>query len=203
MMKWISIAILLFVLSIGVAQAAPVTVDFGVLGGSLYSITTPDAYTLDGVTFHYDNFGVPTETAQVDEYGVFGSGLGSLYFDFASPASSLNIDFSIIGVYGALNNAMSVTFYNAGGSVGSLSGSAADFFAYYPGNDLLGGDAVGALAYGAATFDQAVITFSSDVPYFSIDTLSYEPATGVAPEPSALAVLAAGLLGMRITRRKR
>ena len=194
--------LLLFAVVAGVARAAPVTVDFSVLGADSYSITAPDSYTLDGVTFRYDNLGSIDDIAQIDAYGVFGSTYGSLILDFGSPVTAVSLDFTAIAVYGPVNNAISVAFSNAGSGVGGSSVSASDFELYDPGNPLLGGDAYGTLSYNGVTFNRALISFSADAPYFSVDSLTYTPA----PEPSALAVLAAGLLrlpGIRLARRKR
>ncbi len=206
MVKRFLVVVSLFTLAVGLAQAAPVTVDFSVIGADSHSITAPDNYTLDGVTFTYDNLGSIYDIAEIDALGPFGSTYGNLILDFDSQVSAINFDFSMIGVYGPVSSGVSVAFNNSGSNVGNLAADADDYWPYDAGNPLLGGDAYGTLSYSGAAFNQAVVSFSPDAYFFTVDSLGYLPIESASPEPSALAALAFGLLGipaLRLARRRR
>jgi hypothetical protein len=168
-----------------------VTVDFSVLGTDSINITAPDSYTLNGITFRYDDFGSGTDTAQLDASGIFGSAYGSLIFDFSTLATSLNFDFSVLGVTQSSDDALFIVFKNGGSDVTDML-VPASYVPYDPSDPTAGGDAFGTLSYSGAAFDQALMVFSPSAPLFSVANVSFEPV----PEPSSLILLASGILGL-------
>lgn len=196
----------------GVVMAAPVAVDFSVLGPPTndppltVDITTAvntDGFTLDGVTFRYDDFGSGIDFGLVDPAGVFGTTGGGLFLDFAIPASSLALDFYLYDAFSADGDGMPMAdalfaLFFANGSFLDLLTVAADFFAYDPLADQTLGMAFATLAYQGPAFDQAVLYFSLDAPIFSVDNLIYEPI----PEPSTIVLLTVGLVGLIGLQRK-
>lgn len=193
------ISLLALIFTAGSAMAAPVTVDFSTLGTNSVDITTasnPAGYTLNGVTFRYDDFGSGVDTAQIDAAGGHGSTAGGLILDFDTPVTALNFDFSLLGAPGSVSDALDIAFKNAGNDAGSLQVSAA-FTPRNVSNPALGGDALGKLGYTGAAFDQAFVYFSTDAARFDLTNASYDCATTQpVPEPSTIAFLATGLLGL-------
>lgn len=172
---------------------AQVTVDFSVLGIDSVDITTannPAGYTLNGVTFKYDDLGSGVDTAQVDAVGIFGSTFGSLIFDFDAPATALNFDFTLSDAAQSASDALFIAFKSNGSDVTDML-IPAIFTPYDPGDPTVG-LVSGALAYNGAEFNQAVMIFSPDVPFFSVENISYVPV----PEPSSFVILACGLVGL-------
>ena len=187
---------------VGPSIAEPMTVDFSVLDINTFGITAPDSYNLDGVTFRYDNFGSEYDTAQVDQYGIFGSTYGSVIFDFDDPATGLDFSFSLMGVSSAIEDSLYITFKPSGegeGGSGDVDMMVSSIFAPYdPEDPTQGGDAVGTLSYSGEAFTQAIMFFSNDAPYFSVSNLSYEPENDPTPvpEPSGLLALSGSLLAL-------
>lgn len=194
-------AVLAQIVVAGAAFAAPVTVDFSTIAvdpPGFFDITTggtPGSYTLDGITFSYDNFESVLDTATIYELGVFGSTGGSLMFDFASPATALRFDFSLPGVFDPVLGALQViTFSMDGIDLGySVSADATGLSSF--------GETAGVLDFANGPFNKAQMFFTTDVLTFSIDSLSYEPAVAAVPEPGMLMLLAAGLFGLAGARR--
>lgn len=189
-----------------VAMALPVTVDFSALGSTPVDITTPSSYSLNGVTFRYDDFESGVDTAQIDAAGIFGSTYGMLVLEFDAPVKALSFDFSLLGftepedVYEALF----VTLKNGGEDVDDVLAPSI-FTPYDPGDLAQGGDGNGVFAYSNGAFDRAFMFFSTDAPYFSVSNVSYELVNTV-PEPGAGAVMITGLVtlpGLRLLRRRR
>jgi|GEM_PF-936207 len=194
-----AISLLGILIFAGPAFAMPVDVDFSSLGANSADITIPDSCVLDGVTFHYDNFGIATDTfgnpavVQVDGGSVWGSTYGCLTPDFNTPATALTFDFALLGASQSVDDALVVTFSNSGNSVTDTVVPTA-FAPYDPNNPGLGGDSLGTLTYKSAQFDQALIFFSIDAPYFGASNMTYEPVSTTAPEPGSLLALVAGFL---------
>lgn len=195
------VSLLALVFVAGAALAAPVTVDFSVLGINSIDITrssNPNGYTLNGVNFWYDNQGSAADTASVDASGIFGTTNGLLAFDFAAPATALNFDFSLLGATGSLDDGLFIMFKNGGNDVADML-IPATFIPYDPNDLTQGGDAMGTLSYSGAAFDQAQMYLSLGAPYFSVSNLSYEPV----PEPGSLMVLGSGVVGLLGLMRRR
>lgn len=180
-----------------IAQAA-VTVDFSAIGSGSMDITDA-GYSIDGVTFGYDNFGDAAYSAAVDSHGVSGSTYGLLTLDFEAPVDALNFDFAIRGTSRPDGDALFITFKN--GAVETDASAAATFVPQYPGNPAGVGDAFGTLAYSGGAFDQASMLFAYDPSLaggqiFTVNNLSYEPVSPPIPEPSSLLCEIFGLLGI-------
>lgn len=201
MVRKIMIATLLALLvATTAAQAATTTVDFSSLGLSSTGITVPDSLTMGNVAFWYDNLGSATDFAQVDAYGVFGTTFGALGFDFLTPVNSMTFDFTMVGCSGPVPGAVSISFMRNGLDIHDGSALAGDYEPYDTTHPLLGGDAHGTLTYSGSAFDGAVMFFANDpatgAPFFSVDSLTYSNTAAAIPEPSSLAFLALGLLGL-------
>lgn len=190
----------------GVALAAPVAVDFTALGPPTndppltVDITTSVntfGLTLDGVTFRYDDFGTGVDFGLVDPAGVFGTTGGGLFLDFGIPATALTLDFYLFDAFSAdgdgmpMLDALAALFFRNGAFLDIVT-VAADFFAYDPATDPTLGSAFSSLAYQGPAFDQAALFFSLDAPIFTLDNVVYEPV----PEPSTIALLTVGLVGL-------
>lgn len=204
----VMVSLLALVFVAGAALAAPINVDFSVLGINSIDITVPSGYGLNGISFWYDNFGSTPDTAQVDSSGIFGSTYGCLVFDFDAPATALSFDFSLLGADESVPDALAIMLKDTsdgGSDVANLTAPAT--FTPYDPNDPLedDGDALGTFSYTGASFNQALMFFAydptvTDPQLFTVGNISY----GV-PEPSGLAFLAVGLLGLpglRIIRRR-
>ena len=209
------IVVILFVaqlLSTGVAMAMPLSVDFSVLGlptndpPLTVDITTainPAGITMNGVTFRYDDFGSGVDYAFIDEIGLFGSTGGALALDFSTPSTALTLNFELLDALSAsgdgsqIPDALVALFFSNGVFQDSTS-LVADFFAYDKETDPTVGSATGLLDYQGLAFDQTVMYFSPDTPYFTVSKVSYTPATSTAPvpEPATFCLLASGLIGL-------
>ena len=142
--------VVLAALACWTVQATPVAVDFSVLGNTTVNIsssTPAQGYTIGDITFRYDDFGNATDFAQVDNLGIFGTTAGSLIFDAASPAISLNLDFAILFVTNQVSDGLFISFKRNGTVVSNMLVAAANFVPY----DAL---ALGTLAYSGPAFDQ-------------------------------------------------
>lgn len=181
-MKRLLVASTLLAQLVLTTAALAVTVDFTVLGSDSVDITTvsnPDGLTLNGVTFRYDDLGSGVDTASINASGIHGSTGGSLVFNFSTPVTHLNFDFSLQGVFAPVGDGLSITFKNGGNNVTDQVVPANSFTPYDPNDPTLGGDALGSLAYGGAAFDQVIMFFSPDAPFVSVANLSYDNL----PEP--------------------
>ena len=165
------------------ALAFPNVVDFsGVVGTN--DITIPNTYTIGGITFSYDNFGNPVDSAAVDNLGINGSTEGSLIFTFAAPVFGLSFNFTQVGATQPIIDALYIDFQSGGSSIGdALFNTAAD------------GTGVMTFNNGLA-FDQAQMFFSEDTANFSVDSITYATAPAVVPEPASIAFLVSGLFGL-------
>ena len=169
--------ILIAALACWTVKSAPVAVDFSVLGDTTVDIsssTTPQGYTIGDITFRYDDFGSGVDFAQVDNLGVFGTTAGSLIFDSAAPAISLNLDFDILGVTDQVSDGMFISFMRGGVEVSNMLIAASNYVPYDALNPELGGDARGTLAYSGPSFDQVDMYFSMDGAYFDVANITYE-----------------------------
>lgn len=194
-MKRILLSVVLFVqLALtGGALAEQVAVDFSVLGIDSIDITSslnPDGYTLNGITFRYDDFASGVDYASVDSSGVFGSTGGALIMDFGASITALDFDFSLIGVDAAVPDALFAILKLGGEDV---------LYPSFPADSYLPqvGEAFGSFTYAGLAFDQAVLFFSFDALAFTVENISYNPV----PIPSSFPLLASGILGLMGWRR--
>jgi hypothetical protein len=152
---------------------------------------TPHSYNLNGLTFQYDPQTL-TDTAQVDNTGVYGSTLGplNLYFDF--PAMGLTFTYDVAGVNGVPASC------TGGVCLDVLFGSSDIQFANPSGTA-----SIGSFAGPPATpFSLVTLYFTTDVANFDIYSASYD---STVPEPATFALFGAALLGLcgrRLLRRR-
>ena len=180
--------VVLAALACWTVQATPVAVDFSVLGNTTVNIsssTTAQGYTIGDITFRYDDFGNATDFAQVDNLGIFGPTAGSLIFDAASPAISLNLDFAILFATNQVSDGLFISFKRNGTVVSNMLVAATVYVPYDLANPSLGGDAHGTLAYSGPSFDKADMYFSTDGACFAVPNITYEL------EPPMLAITVA------------
>jgi len=175
----------------GVALANTVTVDFSVLGSDVVDITTPNpGYTLNGITFLYDNFGttdLPLPSAQVSHNGISGAYNGLLEFNFNNLAQSLNFHFSIDPAASySVDNGLLISITNDSNDV-YISGMSTQ------------SDGTGVFSFTGDAFDQAAIYFPFNGEIFSVNNITYDPV----PLPPTMLLLGSGLLGMAGWRRFR
>jgi hypothetical protein len=116
----------------------------------------------------------------VSASGIYGSTAGSLILNFAAPIAQLHFNFSLLEVFGPVNDGVELIFTNGGADVTDQVIAASVFTPYDPGDLALGGDATGSVAYSGAAFDQVTMFFSLDAPSFTLADLSYDtvPAGG-------------------------
>lgn len=159
----------------------------------------PAGYTASGVTFSYEDFGSGVDFAVVDPAGIFGTAAGALLLDFATPATALGFNFSLLDVVwpdpqaSQIPDALAVLFFS-GGILSDFSSAAADFLAYDP-VDPTFGFATGAFAYSGLAFDHAELYFLPDALLFAMDGVDYSPVQPV-PEPASFVLLVLGLLAL-------
>ena len=195
MMKHLVIgAVAVFLLATTV-WAAPITVDFSVLDttSSISVADLPGGLTLNGVTMWYDPQGNPTSAA-ADQLGIYGDTNGLLVLQFATPATQLSFDFSILSVFGPTSQGAFAMFNNLPGDIVIAPGN---YVPDDPSNPLLGGASYGTLSYTGPAFDQADIYFSLDGPIFTAGNITYTPV----PEPATLCLLGLGAIGLLKRRR--
>ncbi|MFZ0828017.1 MAG: PEP-CTERM sorting domain-containing protein [Verrucomicrobiia bacterium] len=194
-----------FTLFTATAQPSPIYVDFTSLGIDTVDITLendPAGLALNGITLGYDNFGSSPDFASADQIGIYGTTYGALVFNFTSPETALNYDFSVLSTTGPDANALVVLFFDAG----NLSDVVTIPGVYTPYDfDDARGQIDGSLTYTGPTFDQAVSYFSpvqsepeEDLYYFTVGNLSYTPA----PEPASWLLVTLGLGGLLVKGRK-
>jgi hypothetical protein len=200
----------------GAALAAPVEVDFSVLGTNTVDITVqnnPPPLTLNGVNIQFDNYGDSNDFASADSLGIYGhSANGPVVLNFNNgfpntvgvPVHGLSLDFTLENVTGPVppDSGFALLAYvsTADGSAGDtaiLSGTYAPYDAAVPNL----GSVTGHLDYDGMAFDQATIWFAFpspgyDIPLFTVSDISYE-----APEPITMSLLALG--GLAMLRRKK
>ena len=159
---FVSLFMMIIMSLAAMAFAFPTAVDFsGVVGDN--DITIPNSYTLNGITFSYDNLGDPASTATINNLGISGSTVGSLLFSFDAPAGELGFNFAQVGATSPIIDALYIDFQSGGGSIGdALFNTAAD------------GTGVMTFVNGVA-FDQAQMFFSTDTATFTVDNISYGP----------------------------
>lgn len=162
----------------GTVRAAPVTVDFSVLTETI-DITTngsPNGYTLGGVTFGYDNFGIAENFALIDNNGPYGSTAGNLLFNFGTPTAGLSFDFSLPDVptsAAPLPDGLIITLKYGQVEVTNLTIATGTFAPYQDDPSL--GEASGGFVYQGGAFDQAIMRFSTTGVLFTVNNVSYEP----------------------------
>jgi len=199
-MKRLFAVILLFALTTGISVNALATaVDFSGVT-TLTDITLPNAFTNNGVTLSYDDFGSGVDTASVDVNGVFGSTAGALILIFDTNATALSLNFTLLGVTTGPQNtvdALTMLTFSDGNLVDANTSVTATFTPYSPGVDPTLGDSVGSLAYSGAAFNQVVIYFAIDAPnfiaadinYYDPNSLPEAPTIGVATGGNAQATV--------------
>ena len=192
-MKRLFAVILLFALTTGISVNALATaVDFSGVT-TLTDITLPNAFTNNGVTLSYDDFGSGVDTASVDVNGVFGSTAGALILVFDTNATALSLNFTLPGVTTGPQNtvdALTMLTFNDGNLVDANTSVTATFTPYSPGNTALG-DSVGNLAYSGAAFNQVVIYFAIDAPNFTAADINYYDPNSL-PEAPTIGVATGG-----------
>jgi hypothetical protein len=175
----------------GTAQAA-INVDFSVVT-TTRDLVSDGPITLSGVTFSYDDFGFGTETAVVDQSGIFGTTGGTLFFGFGTPATALNLAFQLDGVLTPdqtpIEDALLVLFDSLGNPLDEVS-VPADFFEYDPLTPSEG-YVTGGLNYVGDPFDLATLYFLPEAALFSVDAVSYE----AVPEAASFLIWT-GVLGL-------
>ncbi|MDR3535149.1 MAG: PEP-CTERM sorting domain-containing protein [Acetobacteraceae bacterium] len=179
------------------AHATPSTIDFGSIPyGSV------DGVTADGVTFGYTEYGSSSPqawfnvdlgsgvTQNVQTPALVGYTDGVLTLNFAAPVSA--IAFGVAETTDiTLTPGFSVSVYDATGNLLSASSVETDPLVYF---------SEGQYSYGGQLASKAVITFdSTDANLFALGSV-----TTTVPEPSSMAIFAAGLiaLGATIVRRR-
>lgn len=183
----------LLALAFAPCTAGAVVVDFSSVSGTV-DLLTPNNLSLDEVRFTYDDFGSGVDFAQADSAGIVGTNGGALIVDFSDPITQLLVDFSLFdGLSADLPDALAIDLYLNGTPV--LFGLAD---AAYSGD----GTATGSYVYSGAPIDRATLFFAPDAPYFTLDSLSYEPEIpdvppdGAVPEPASLSIWALGIVGL-------
>jgi hypothetical protein len=186
------------------AQGLLVNVDFSSLGINTVDITlenNPAGLTLNGVNMGYDNYGSAPDFASADQVGIYGTTYGGLDFNFSSPATALNFDFSVLSVSGPDANSL-VVLFGYGGTWGDVVTVPGVYTPYS--SDPTMGEVDGSLAYSGPVFDQAVLYFdpvqsdpAQNPYYFTVGNISY-----VVPEPATWSLFTLGLSGLLIKSRK-
>ena len=169
---WVSAFVML---ACGIVRAAPVAVDFSVLGSNVVEITTalnPPGYTISNVTFRYDDLGSGIDFAAVDAQGVFGTTGGRLLLNFHTPVTAVNLGFSVLDVMGPLGNGVSASYLRNGTVVSNHTFAANAFVPYEPQEPSDGGDAFGSVTCNGLMFDQVALSFSTIGTYFTVDSLA-------------------------------
>lgn len=199
-MKWVFVIIALLGQLVATGAAMAVTVDFS---GVITTDITNSSYPIGGISFRYDDFASGVDFATIGPSGIFGTTGGVLVSDFSTPATALNVGFSLLDAVSTgpqIPDALTALFYSGGTFLDFVS-VAADFSAYDPTVDPTFGLAIGTLAYSGPAFDQALMYFSLDAPFFTVDSVSYQPV----PEPGTFLLLVSSLIGLgswRIFRRR-
>jgi len=178
-----------------------IPVDFSALGAATVDISSsvnPDGTTLDGVTFRYVDFGDLNNFATISSLGVTGSNGGSLILDFSAPATALSFSFTVFPFAPPVAEAIYATLRFGTGDTGVDVIVPASLSDGYDG-------ALGSFSYSGSTFNHVEMYFAYDepLPYFSVDTLSYEPApVGLVPDASStIGLMAMGFVGLVGVRR--
>ena len=102
-----------------------------------------------------------------------------LDLSFSQPLSSVSLDFATDG-----SGPFLLSAYSGSTPVGSASVTGSVPIGY--------GNPQGTISFGSATFDNIVLT-SPDTPYFAVDNID---VTSAVPEPSTLALLGVGAVGL-------
>lgn len=177
-----------------VLPAAAVTITF-----DEFSPTNPQptlTASTGGVTISYDGLG--SGLAAIGDLGpevgnnlLLGDSIGLLTLDFAMPVLSFGFDFAL-DAFGDVASGVFVELY-------FLNSFLADFSAAAVYDDAIG-MALGQFNYAGPQFTQALLLFdTSDSGVFTFDNLTARPV----PEPATFFLVAGGLLGAGLLKRKR
>ncbi len=122
-----------------------------------------------------------------------------LVLNFNSPTTALNVNFSLEPfsptTSDALLYSLSAVFSKDGDPLDAVS--VESIFSLYDPPDPIDptlGVAFGSLDYQGLAFDKAELLFSTDAPYFFVDSVSYTPAP--VPEPATVLLFGTGLVGL-------
>ncbi|AJE02767.1 PEP-CTERM sorting domain-containing protein [Geobacter pickeringii] len=204
-MKWLNriAAFLLLASLLALPQKAPATII--TFDGIPPTMVDGSGVTIGGVTIRYEGFGLGA--AAIADFGpilnspfLLGDTVGTLMLDFAIPVSRLGFTFALDAVdpSGApvnVNPGVFAELIPPGQQFGDFFTAAASLTA----NTAMTGLVEGTFSHAGQPISQAFLTFDSgNSTVFVFDNLNFQPV----PEPSTLLLVAAGVVGAALIRKK-
>ncbi len=216
-MKTCKYAILALFVSAGSAVAGVIItrdVSFALAAGNF--ITTPLSFHTgggDGVTFTYQPNVPGTDTASVDQNGIYADDtLGTLYFTFDVPVVGVHFNYTILGVLDTdvgcgVSSCSVLDTMGVGFSTGDslyLPGTWANWNPTDPTSHT--GDITGFFDYGGPITPAAPFLTAALYPYNKLSTTTAFQISGIsydtpAPEPVIFVLMGTALLGLGCARK--